>query len=1567
MWIDNHYAPGSDPITPTSPLTIVKSLDPVDKTAVQAGGQVNYTIKVTNTSSEPVENVTVTDVLDKNLTFVMASIDRATMYTRPKDDVYNIGTVPAKGSVSVYITATVNRNTAPGTVINNQAALSDGQKSKNVPVTVMPGVPDLTKFGVRIVCDPQTSGHATAVYSPVRLLSTTGLVTVNTDEATKEQYPYTCAVSINPTQQEKWLAYAIKGSETPWNQDHKLADSTKTLTATFYYDGTKWTLPTGNGMNPDVVAATSDTGADSFNCLVIHTVHKVEPAPVLTIEKKVQLKKGDDWEDDPTIVKTGSTVKYTITVTNTGTAAATNVVVTDKLPDGLKIDAESMGNGSYTPGNRTVTWNLGTVAATNGRAEVSFEAVVTASGNAEVANVAKVASTEITTPEESEPAVIKGVNMVIKTTKGHKTITVANGAATIPYEVTVTNNGDPLYGLDIIDKLTEIKVTDKNGNRFADEVQADVESKVTLAYTDVKVNGVAKTVQWNAQVGKENAVTAVDRNTPFAPGKDAMVTLTYNITVKNGSDKEVMVSLKNSAMGGSWAAMSKARTAGDYDITDSDTDSASVGGSSTSVVIPPAQGHKVTIHYVDEKDAPISGKSDDVFYADKDGAYNVTDKIAAPGGYAIISIAGNTQGTTNTDVTITVKCGVDAYKPAGPDDPTKTDGSDGIPDMFQPVVTYKVVNGTWDSTSRDANLTYVYNLKVLDDQGNLVDANPAPVFIRPAATANTDKEYDNGAWGTDTPADTTPVTDAMNGKTYTLTFTAKDTYTVTFDSNGGGWEDGKTEQQITAVNGKVTLPDPAPTNPSGEVFMGWNTKPDGTGEAFTADTPVTKDMRVYAVWGPGENYVLAKVPFVLGFAAEDRRGIPLKPEIQFQKDDISAFRLEYTYTVDGKTYTGTLRSTDVEPERRALPVGPGYQMNGALQWTWDDFRVWVKKGSVSATNCTTVTFTMYTGESDTVGVAIPGYLLTMKNPFDVGFAEDYGRPAAREHIWEYHKLSMEIEKSTDKADFKVGEDITYTIALKNTERYYFYAKIVDALPEGLEYQGASAVIQAADGTETESTVTKTGNEYSFSTNYGPGCLLGGQTLVLKITAKVGHDAWVKSAATDRKITNTATAVTTAPVFVEGQTTPATSASDEAEVTVGLWEVTASRTDANNESGAWKDGDTEQTKSLTPDDKGIITLPAADDITPPTGKTLEKWVDQNGKEYLPGATIDTDGLTENLILTPVWRTAASTDVYTLSYNPNGGSGAPVSQSVTAATGSARTATVNPTTPYRSGYTFQGWSLYTNGTGTRYYGGNTITLTGNTVLYAIWSYNGGGGGGTGGGTTTINDGAVPLAGDLQLNKTDHFAYIKGYQDGTVRPNNPLTRAQVATIFYRLLDETSRIIYFQETNDFTDVADDFWACKAISTLTNAGIITGFQDGTFRPNAYITRAQFAAIAARFDNVVPGLENPFSDVSEDYWARDLIAYAASKGWIEGESGKFRPLENITRVEAMDFINNVLDRHVDEKGILAGATTFTDVPVTDPNYYVVEEATNSHDYTRRTDGQLMENWTKLNPDPVWDE
>ena len=291
---------------------------------------------------------------------------------------------------------------------------------------------------------------------------------------------------------------------------------------------------------------------------------------------------------------------------------------------------------------------------------------------------------------------------------------------------------------------------------------------------------------------------------------------------------------------------------------------------------------------------------------------------------------------------------------------------------------------------------------------------------------------------------------------------------------------------------------------------------------------------------------------------------------------------------------------------------------------------------------------------------------------------------------------------------------------------------------------------------------------------------------------------------------------------------------------------------------------------------------------------------------------------------------------------------------------------PTASANSRYDFDGWTGDAKCNSSAFKaemkleGGKSYTVTANFSRRSS-------GGGSHSGGTTIKDPEVPLGG-LQLNKDDHFAYIKGYADGTVRPNNFITRAQVATIFYRLMTKETRTMYFSESNDFSDVSDDYWANKAISTLSNAGIITGFSDGTFRPNAFITRAQFAAIAARFSVVTEDLPNPFSDVPEGYWAEDLIAFAADVGWVNGYAdGTFRPTANITRAAAMKLINNVLERQVDEDGLLKNATQWNDCTPDDWCYYIVMEATNSHDWERRSKKSLVEDWTALTADPVWDE
>ena len=316
---------------------------------------------------------------------------------------------------------------------------------------------------------------------------------------------------------------------------------------------------------------------------------------------------------------------------------------------------------------------------------------------------------------------------------------------------------------------------------------------------------------------------------------------------------------------------------------------------------------------------------------------------------------------------------------------------------------------------------------------------------------------------------------------------------------------------------------------------------------------------------------------------------------------------------------------------------------------------------------------------------------------------------------------------------------------------------------------------------------------------------------------------------------------------------------------------------------------------------------------------------------------------------------------VTFDANGGAfaGGSTTSEVKTESGSSVTLPANPT---RSGYTFTGWNTRRDGNGDSF--NKSTVVTDSLTVYAQWSKDSN----DHGDDTPIKDPEVPLAGDLQLNKDDHFAYIKGYADGTVRPNNFITRAQVATIFYRLMTKETRTMYFSESNDFSDVSDDYWANKAISTLSNAGIITGFYDGTFRPNAFITRAQFAAIAARFSVVTEDLPNPFSDVPEGYWAEDLIAFAADVGWVNGYAdGTFRPTANITRAAAMKLINNVLERQVDEDGLLEDATQWNDCTPDDWCYYIVMEATNSHDWERRSKKSLVEDWTALTADPVWDE
>ena len=257
-------------------------------------------------------------------------------------------------------------------------------------------------------------------------------------------------------------------------------------------------------------------------------------------------------------------------------------------------------------------------------------------------------------------------------------------------------------------------------------------------------------------------------------------------------------------------------------------------------------------------------------------------------------------------------------------------------------------------------------------------------------------------------------------------------------------------------------------------------------------------------------------------------------------------------------------------------------------------------------------------------------------------------------------------------------------------------------------------------------------------------------------------------------------------------------------------------------------------------------------------------------------------------------------------------------------------------------------------------------GHTIAVTFAKDSSGGGGGGGHRPKPKPTVEIPDDDALGLNNTDHFAYVVGYENGEVQPQNSITRAEVAAIFFRLLEDGIRSENFTHQNDFSDVAADAWYCSSVSTLSRMGIIAGYPDGTFRPNAPITRAEFAAIATRFDNNGDKTPVSFTDII-GHWAEGEITVAANHGWVSGYGDDtFRPQNQITRAETMSLVNRVLKRLPETPAdLLPDMITWTDNADTSSWYYLpVQEATNSHYYEFKENSK-HEKWTELRETRDW--
>lgn len=366
--------------------------------------------------------------------------------------------------------------------------------------------------------------------------------------------------------------------------------------------------------------------------------------------------------------------------------------------------------------------------------------------------------------------------------------------------------------------------------------------------------------------------------------------------------------------------------------------------------------------------------------------------------------------------------------------------------------------------------------------------------------------------------------------------------------------------------------------------------------------------------------------------------------------------------------------------------------------------------------------------------------------------------------------------------------------------------------------------------------------------------------------------------------------------------------------------------------------------------------------PKDGCTFKGWYDQNKNQCSTDQNFVPQAGTDNLYQSGSYVAVFEAQQYTLRFDANGGEG--TMGDLTYTHGQDQSLTKCGFT--RAGYDFLGWATAADG-GVAYHDQQSLSITQDTTLYAVWKQQpnqGGSGGGhhNSGGTQEKPDETPPTT----LNDSDHYAYIVGYEDGTIRPNGHITRAEAATAFFRLLTDEARDANLTDRSPYPDVSAGAWYNKAVATLSHMGILSGYEDGSFRPNATVTRAEFAAMAARFDTEAKPVDTPFTDLT-GCWAADEIAEAYGKGWVNGYGDNtFRPNGPITRAEAVTLINRVLRRLPEtDKDLLPDERTWPDNPETFWGYLALQEASNSHLYDRKSDG--YETQTKILPPRDWSQ
>lgn len=749
---------------------------------------------------------------------------------------------------------------------------------------------------------------------------------------------------------------------------------------------------------------------------------------------------------------------------------------------------------------------------------------------------------------------------------------------------------------------------------------------------------------------------------------------------------------------------------------------------------------------------------------------------------------------------------------------------------------------------------------------------------------------------------------------------------VIFDKNEGDTEASPRIMSQEKVAGSANHFDLPTTNPTrtGYLFNGWNTKADGAGAVFTAETDVTDNMTVYAQWKPDEAYAVKIAPMnltvyvggdgyhgVIGedgkFAANDL------PEIGFYitlPDDINAMlggtaenpvdlsdKLRLTSDDDN----GTMRSWSLEL----------YSDESKSHVMENGRRVYIYKLRQIDDGEETVPRVQFTGADGSV-MTESKFQALLTDQFR-NYKISVYQGLLDEQIY---KATLTADGKTFTRPIKLG---TGTLKVRGNNDTTYRAIENNTIPS-VNPQEKDIMLVSTAQTGTQYYINNSGISVPSSDD-------------VKLMVDHSLDDALLSAYINRT-SNTEGKYSYQFRYLDLVDT----SNGNTYVTMGAcqkmnlyWPV-PSDAKSNSEfyiihfKGIDRDSDADVNE--------LLTTRIPEELT---GETVtiggQKFVKFAVDSFSPFALLYEKDTSTPTQPSGGGGSSSGSTKYILHYESNGGT------SYKDESYSYGTTVSLDKVPTCESYTFTGWyadKALTNKI-------TSVTMTSDQTVYAGWVATG-----------------VP---DM-LNGDDHDAYVIGYPDGNVRPQGNISRAETATIFFRLLKADTRDGNLTAENAFADVVDGQWFNKAVSTMAKLGIVKGRSAESFAPDAPITRAEFAAICARFNTKPTNTSDSFSDIS-GHWAEAEIERAVAFGWIAGyPDGTFRPDTYITRAEAMTMINRVLCRMPqDEKDLLRTMVVWPDNKPTDWHYLAVQEATNSHEFERK--GAVNEKWTKLTSAPDW--